>query len=564
MTCCSASSTPRASSSPAPMPIGSTWPHASPVPSRCTRSITAWTPSYFCAGANAAPRTRAPLILAVGRFVEKKGLRYLVEACRGCTRPAGVPCLLVGEDGGEAPLLAPADRRKPGIADHVTLRAPMDHDALRAIYAEAAVFALPCLVAADGDRDGIPNVMAEAMAMGVPVVTTRCLRHSRDRARRAQRLSCQPARTRRLWPPHCSVLKDRTGVARTWRGCARARICDCFDSSVHDTFAAAALRARRCAQARRRAVVLRPGDGGRMRAAAPESCRQRLPGHGLREPFDTLSPAGTVAHFARRRNVHYLPGARSGGDDARERIDAMLRGCFEFNGETPCAARPGRLADQSQRGCRVAHPPAQVLLRGWPRHGLDRDSGDAPLCRNAGSSSSTAGSRRCRPGFIAADVTGPARTELDLCAAIISSHADRHGAGRSGSSACACLRSLQAAGGAYLREPDSGAQSPHARAVRDLPRRRGVPGVRRAPRTGATSRSARARAQRRRPTCCRRRALRTVHRLSPPGRARTTCACAGWRALNGICACPRRWMRACSARSSSRCMCTSPMASCRA
>jgi len=42
-----------------------------------------------------------------------------------------------------------------------------------AAYREAAVFVLPCVTAADGDRDGIPNVILEAMAMELPVVSTR-------------------------------------------------------------------------------------------------------------------------------------------------------------------------------------------------------------------------------------------------------------------------------------------------------------------------------------------------------------------------------------------------------
>jgi glycosyltransferase involved in cell wall biosynthesis len=40
------------------------------------------------------------------------------------------------------------------------------------LYRAATIFALPCIVAESGDRDGIPNVLVEAMRLGVPVVST--------------------------------------------------------------------------------------------------------------------------------------------------------------------------------------------------------------------------------------------------------------------------------------------------------------------------------------------------------------------------------------------------------
>lgn len=124
-----------------------------------------------------APRPRAvadepPLVLAVGRFVEKKGLAYLVAACAQLhAAGAKFRCLLVGEDGGELPKIRAAIAAH-GLAEVVTIQGPVTHDELRELYARASLFTLPCLVAADGDRDGIPNVLAEAMAMALPVVTT--------------------------------------------------------------------------------------------------------------------------------------------------------------------------------------------------------------------------------------------------------------------------------------------------------------------------------------------------------------------------------------------------------
>jgi glycosyltransferase involved in cell wall biosynthesis len=113
-----------------------------------------------------------PLVLAVGRLVEKKGFDQLVAACALLKqRGAAFRCRIVGEDGDAGNALR-AQIAALDVADVVQLQGAVAQDALREIYRGAHAFALPCRITADGDRDGFPNVLAEAMAMGVPVMTT--------------------------------------------------------------------------------------------------------------------------------------------------------------------------------------------------------------------------------------------------------------------------------------------------------------------------------------------------------------------------------------------------------
>jgi glycosyltransferase involved in cell wall biosynthesis len=117
------------------------------------------------------PQERPSLVLAVGRLVEKKGFHVLLAACE-TLRDLGVEAqfLIVG-DGPEADRLRHmiAERQ---LADRVTLPGKLLPAALVEYYRRANLFVMPSCVA-DNDRDGIPNVLIEAMAMEVPVVSTR-------------------------------------------------------------------------------------------------------------------------------------------------------------------------------------------------------------------------------------------------------------------------------------------------------------------------------------------------------------------------------------------------------
>ena len=112
-------------------------------------------------------------LLTVGRLVEKKGFTYLIEACR-ILRNRGTDFHLdiVGENGDQDDIIAAAIHEHD-LQDCVSLRPPVPQAALLDYYQSAAVFVLPCVILDDGDRDGIPNVMAEAMACALPVVVSR-------------------------------------------------------------------------------------------------------------------------------------------------------------------------------------------------------------------------------------------------------------------------------------------------------------------------------------------------------------------------------------------------------
>ncbi|NJL47538.1 MAG: colanic acid biosynthesis glycosyltransferase WcaL [Leptolyngbyaceae cyanobacterium SM2_5_2] len=110
-------------------------------------------------------------ILSVGRFCEKKGFPYLLQACHLLKESLiNFECRIVGYGPLQAQLNAMI--QELDLADQVTLVGQLTQDQVIEQYRWADMFVLPCLVTEDGDRDGIPNVLLEAMAMGVPVIST--------------------------------------------------------------------------------------------------------------------------------------------------------------------------------------------------------------------------------------------------------------------------------------------------------------------------------------------------------------------------------------------------------
>jgi glycosyltransferase involved in cell wall biosynthesis len=136
-------------------------------------------------------------------------------------------CIVVGEGGDREALEGLI--RDASLTDRVRLVGALPQEEVRALYRKAWIFALPCVESPGGNKDGLPNVLMEAMASGVPVVTT---------PNSAQAELITDGIHGLLIPPHSPVrLADsmmrlcaggplREGIVRA----ARQRIMDDFDN----------------------------------------------------------------------------------------------------------------------------------------------------------------------------------------------------------------------------------------------------------------------------------------------------------------------------------------------
>jgi hypothetical protein len=115
----------------------------------------------------------APLqVLMVGRLIEKKGHRYAFQALSELVREGrDVRLTIVGE--GEDYHRLRRIARELGLRDRVTFAGTTDHEGVRALMAGADLLVHCSVTGKDGDKEGIPNVVVEAQATGLPVVATR-------------------------------------------------------------------------------------------------------------------------------------------------------------------------------------------------------------------------------------------------------------------------------------------------------------------------------------------------------------------------------------------------------
>ncbi|MFM9975853.1 MAG: glycosyltransferase family 4 protein [Beijerinckiaceae bacterium] len=109
-------------------------------------------------------------LLTVARAVEKKGLDVLISALAKLPRELHWHWTHIG--GGAQTEALKALAHKAGLDDRCLFRGACAQDEVLAAYGDADIFTLPCRIADDGDRDGLPNVLMEAASQGLAIVST--------------------------------------------------------------------------------------------------------------------------------------------------------------------------------------------------------------------------------------------------------------------------------------------------------------------------------------------------------------------------------------------------------
>ncbi len=127
----------------------------------------------FATNAENVPGNPAPIVLAIGRLVEKKGFRLLIEQAPLFLAPDGRAELWIAGEGDDRPALEAArDGLGPSIGQRVKLLGPIDWIRIPGLLCQAAVVVVPSIRDKSGNEDGLPNVVLEAMSAGRAIVAS--------------------------------------------------------------------------------------------------------------------------------------------------------------------------------------------------------------------------------------------------------------------------------------------------------------------------------------------------------------------------------------------------------
>jgi glycosyltransferase involved in cell wall biosynthesis len=111
-------------------------------------------------------------ILSIGRLVEIKGFSYLIEAISILRKTTNLAFSLTIVGDGPERILLEEQVKTHNLDSVVTFKGNLPLEEVAIEYGDADIFVLPCIVGKDGNRDGIPNVIMEAMSSGLAVIST--------------------------------------------------------------------------------------------------------------------------------------------------------------------------------------------------------------------------------------------------------------------------------------------------------------------------------------------------------------------------------------------------------
>lgn len=172
-----------------------------------------------------APMSEEPYVLFVGRFVDKKGINFLIEAMQILKgRGAGVRLVLIGD----GPLASELKEQAQAVGN-VTFLGWLPNNEVRQWMRNAIAVCVPSVTAQSGDAEGLPNVILEAMAEGAPVIGSQ---HSGIGE------AVEPGRTGLLIPPGDSMaiadailtLASNPEMRRMFSEMARQKVGECFSA----------------------------------------------------------------------------------------------------------------------------------------------------------------------------------------------------------------------------------------------------------------------------------------------------------------------------------------------
>lgn len=167
-----------------------------------------------------------PHVVFAGRFVEKKGIRHLIEAARILTAERSpVRIVLIG-DGPQIGQLRQQARDLPSV----TFTGWLPTQEVRRHVRDATALCVPSVTSQDGDADGLPTVILEAMADGVPVIGSRQAGIAEAVEHRTTGLLVAPASPQAL-AEAIRALVERPDLRRAMSAAARRTVQERFDAT---------------------------------------------------------------------------------------------------------------------------------------------------------------------------------------------------------------------------------------------------------------------------------------------------------------------------------------------